>query len=80
MHQHKVAQVFKSAEGSMGLFKISKPTAWRGRAQILKNEEENARMLDRSEAKMKEWAKQWQCDEEVHNVEEKPWKNEELRK
>ena len=28
----------------------------------------------------KECAKHWQCDEEVQNVEEKPWKNEELRK
>ena len=29
---------------------------------------------------MKEWAKHWQCEEEVQNVEEKLWKNEELRK
>ena len=29
--------------------------------------------------KRKERAKHWQCDEEVQNVEEKPWKNEELR-
>ena len=29
---------------------------------------------------MKEWAKHWQCDEEVQNVEDKPLKNEELRK
>ena len=30
MHQHKVAQMIKSAEGSAGLLhKISEPTAWR---------------------------------------------------
>ena len=44
------------------------------------NEEEDARLLDRCEAKRKEWARHWQCDEEVQNVEEKPWKNEELRR
>ena len=47
--------------------------------QILVNEEEDARLLDRCEAKRKEWAKHWQCDEEVQNVEDKSWKNEELR-
>ena len=37
MHQQKVAQMMKSAEGSARLLhKISKPTAWRGAAQILK--------------------------------------------
>ena len=52
-----VAQMTKSAEGSAGLVhKISKPTAWRGGAQILGNEEEDARLLDPCEAKMKEWA------------------------
>ena len=80
MHQHKVAQVI-SAQVSAGLLhKITKPTPWRGGSQILKTEEEDARLLDRREAKMKEWAKHWQCDEEVQNVEEKPWKNKELRK
>ena len=77
MHQHKVAQMIKSAEGSAGLLhKISKPTAWRRGTQILVKEEECARLLDRCEAKRKEWAKHWLCDEEVQNVEEKPWKNE----
>ena len=56
MHQHKVAQMIASAEGSAGLLhNISKPTAWRGGAQILKKEEEDARLLDLCEAKMKEW-------------------------
>ena len=72
--------MIKSAEGSAGLLhKITKPTMWRGGVQILK-EEEDARLLDRCEAKRKDWAKQWQCDESVHNVEDKPWKNEELKK
>ena len=37
MHQHKVAQMIKSAEGSVGLLhKITKPTTmWRSGAQIL---------------------------------------------
>ena len=56
VHQHKVAQMTKSPEGSAGLVhKISTPTAWRGGAQILVNEED-ARLLDPCEAKMKEWA------------------------
>ena len=81
MHHHKVAQMIKSAEGSAGrLYKITKPTARRGGAQILKKEEEDARLLDRCEAKMKEWVKHWQCDEEVQIVMDKPWKNRELRK
>ena len=44
MHQHKVAQMIKSAEGSAGLSctRSRKPTAWRGGAQILEKEEEDA--------------------------------------
>ena len=52
MHQHKVAQMIKSAEGSAGLLhKISKPTAWWRGVQILANEEEDARLLDCCAAK-----------------------------
>ena len=81
LHQQRVNQMIKSAEGSAGLLhKLTKPTAWRGGAQILKKEEENARLLDRCEAKRKEWAKQWQCDESVQNMEDKHWKNEQLKK
>ena len=59
MSQQRVKQMIKSAEGSAGLFhKITKPSAWRGGAQILKKEEEDARFLDRCEAKRKEWSKQ----------------------
>ena len=63
VHQHKVAQMIKSEEESAGLLhKISKPTpGWRG-VQILVNEED-AKLLDRCEAKRKEMAKHWQCDE-----------------
>ena len=57
------------------------PTAWTGGAQILKKEEEDARLLNSCEANMKEWAKQWQCDETVQNI----WRpshgtNEDLKK
>ena len=47
--------------------------------QILEEEEEDARLLDRCEAKMKEWAKHWQCDEEKQNMQNEPWRNEELK-
>ena len=59
--------------------KLTKPAAWRGGAQILKKEED-ARLLDRGEAKRKDWAKHWQCDENVQNVEDKPCKNEDWKK
>ena len=58
LHQQRVSHMIKSAEGSAGLLhKITKPTAWRGGAQILKKEEEDARLLDRCEAQRKECAK-----------------------
>ena len=73
-------QMIKSAEGSAGLLhKLTKPTAWRGGAQLLKREEE-ARLLDRCKAKRKEWANHWQCDESVQNMEDRPWKHKELKK
>ena len=79
-HQHKVAQMIKSAEGSAGLLhRIAKPTPWGG-AQILEKEEEDARLVDRREAKMREWSTHWQCNEEVQNTKDKPWRNEELRR
>ena len=46
--------------------KITEPAAWRGGVQILKKEEDG-RLSDRCEAKMKELAKHWQCDESVQN-------------
>ena len=72
--------MIKSAEGSAGLLlKTTMSTPWRGGAQILEKEED-ARLLDRCEAKRKKWAKHWQCDEDVQNLEDKPWKNEEMRR
>ena len=44
----RVTQVIKSADGR-------KPATWRGGAQILKKEEVS-KLLDRCEAKRKEWA------------------------
>ena len=55
MHQQMVKQMIESAEGSAGLLhRTTKPTAWRGGAQILKKEEDDARLLDRCEGKRKE--------------------------
>ena len=80
MHQRKVENMIKSAEGSAGfLRKITKPTMWRGGMQILKDEEEDARLLDGCEAKKKEWAKHWLCEEEIQNMQSKPWRNDELK-
>ena len=74
--------MIKSAEGSAGfLHKITKPAAWREGAQILeKEEEEDVTLLVQCEAKRKEWAKHSQCDDCLQNVEDQPWKNEELPK
>ena len=75
MDQRKVKKMVKSAEGSAGLLhKITKPTV-----QILEKEEEDARLLDRCEAKKKEWRKRWQCDEEIQNMQNEPWKNDDLK-
>ena len=72
--------MIQSAEGSAGLLhKIKKPAAWRG-GQIQKSEEEDTRLLYRCEAKRKEWAKHSQCDENVQNMADKPWKIWELLK
>ena len=45
----------------------------------MKKGEEDARLLDHCEAKRKEWAKHWQCDEDVQNLED-TWESEELKK
>ena len=48
LQQQRMNEIFKSAEGSAGhLHKITKPTAWRGGAQILKKEEEDVRLLEK---------------------------------
>ena len=81
MHQKKVEQMIKSAEGSAGLLhKVTRPTPWSGGAQILKKGEEDVKFLDRCEAKRKEWSIHWQCNEQVQNTQDKPWRNDELRR
>ena len=60
----------KAGGGAGLLHKITKPRAWRGGAQILKDEEEDAKPLARCEERRKEWAKHWQCDTKVRRVEE----------
>ena len=68
--------MIESAEGSAVLLhKMTKEEE----VQRLKTEDD-ARLLDRCEAKRKEWAQHWQRDESVQNVGDKPWKNEELKK
>ena len=80
MHQREVEKMIKSAEGSAGLLhKITKLTMWREGAQILDKVEEDAKLLERCEAKRKEWSKHWQCNEEIQNMQDKPWRNEELK-
>ena len=80
-HQRRVMQMIRNVEGSAGLLhQITKPTVWRGGAQILEKEEEDARLIKRCEAKREEWEEHWQCGEEVQNLKDKPWKNEELKK
>ena len=77
MHQQKVEKMIKSAEGRAGL--LTKPTMWREGVQILEREEGDARLLNCCEAKRKEWSKHWQCNEEIQSMQDKPWRNEELR-
>ena len=73
MHQRKV-------EKMIILHKITKPTVWRGGVQILKEEEEeDAKLSDRCEAKRQELTKHWQCDEEIQNMRNEPWRNEEMK-
>ena len=47
---------------------------------ILEKDEDDARLLERCEAKRKEWSIHWQRKEEVQNMKDKPWKIEELRR
>ena len=79
-HQRKVEKMIKSAEGSAGLLHIiTMPTVWRRGVQILEKEEEDAKLLDRSEAKEKNGQNIGKCNEEIQNMQDKPWRNEELK-
>ena len=77
MHQQEVSQMIKSAEGGAGLLhKLGEEEC-----KILKEIAEDAKLLDRCEAKKKNGQeKHWQCGEDVQNVEDKHWKKEELKK
>ena len=41
--------------------------------------ERDAKLLKRCEEQRKEGAKHWQCNMEVQDLDDKPWRNEELR-
>ena len=71
----------KSAVGCAWLLHgITKSAAWKGGVQISKKEQEDARPMDRCEENKKALAWHWQCDEDEQSLNEKPWKNEELKK
>ena len=54
VHQRRVSQMIENADGSAGLLhRITMPAAWRGGVQILKEEEEDVRLIDRCEDKRK---------------------------
>ena len=46
---------------------------------MLEEEEGDARLLTRWEEKRKEWATHWQCNMEVQDLKDDPWRNEKLR-
>ena len=77
MHQQKVSQMIKKCRRWCWAF----TQAWRGGVQILKEIAEDAKLLDRCEAKKKNGQERhWQCGEVVQNMEDKPWKKEELKR
>ena len=81
LQQQRVNQMIKSAEVSVGLLhKITKLAGWRGGAQILEKEDADVRLLDRCEAKRKEWAKHSQCGRQRAERGGHVWENEELKK
>ena len=61
------------------LHTVTKPTAGRGRVQILEEENEDVRSLARCEEKKTEWAEHWQHNTDVQDLKDKPWRNEELK-
>ena len=68
-----MSQMIKSADGSAG-FCTRSPSPRHGEEGCIflkKKEEEDARQMDRCEAKRKKWARHWQCDENVQNMEDK---------
>ena len=73
--------MMKSAEGGTGhLHKITMPTVWRGGLQMLEKEQEDVKPSARCEEKRREWAQHWQGYTEVQDLQDKPWRNEELNR
>ena len=70
---------FCSAEGGASfVHRITKPAVRRG-LQVPEELEKDAKPVRKCQEKRKEWTKHCQCDSEVQSMEDKPWKNEELR-
>ena len=63
-----MSRMIASADGGIGpLHKITKPTAWRGGVQILKEKEEDVKPSTSCEEKRRECAQHWQHDTEVQH-------------
>ena len=68
-HQKLVSNMIKSAGGGTSLLhKILNFMVWRGRVQILNEEEEDAKPFVRCEKKRKVGAHRWQCDTKVRRI------------
>ena len=81
MHSAQGGQMIKSAEGCAGPCTKSRSQHHGGAEHRSWRKKKRMRgMLDHCEAKRNEWSKHGQCDEEVQNMKDKPWKNEELRR
>ena len=75
MHQQKVEQMIKSAEGSAGrLHRITKPKLWRRRSTVLGERRGGCEVVGLLCGKKEKWSIHWQCDEEVQNTKDKPWR------
>ena len=81
MHQQKVEKMIKQRRRQCWTSpQINEANNVEWRSADTEERQEDARLLDRCEAIWKDWAKHWQCDVSVQNVEDKPWENEELKK
>ena len=61
-------------------FSIRSRSQHHGEEGILEEEEEKEVLLDRCEVTRREWSTHWQCDEDVQNMQDIHWRNEELRR
>ena len=79
--QKLVSRMIRSAEGGGTdlLHDTSKSTSWRGELQILQDQVKDVNPLARCEKKRKEWARHKQHDAKVQDLEDKPWRSEELK-